>query len=283
MKIRLCGAGTLLRGAEKPGGGMHPSCHELLYITDGKVRFKWRGNMCEAEAPAVFMLPDSTPHELESLQTESRFRFLELFEPEDFRFTDRQVDEWNFMQARKEMYAKTVLAASVLQALDFVYHLHATGAAGEDDDLETVCLLEIRKIYRLIAHILRLSANSGAASPSRKPKVGARDAVDLVVDYLDWRYKENVTLEALAQLVALDPSYLVRLFKKHMNKTPFEYLRDLRLKAAASYLSGSDMAIADIVQETGFNSVHHFTRLFKSYYGQSPAEWRKQLRSSESR
>ncbi|MFC4601188.1 helix-turn-helix domain-containing protein [Cohnella hongkongensis] len=279
MKIRWCGAGTLLRGAEKPGGGMHPSCHELLHITEGRVRFKWRGNECEAEAPAVFMLPESTPHQLESLHAESKFRFLELYEPEDFRFTERQVDEWNFMQAHKGTYAKTALASSILQALDLAYHLHATGASGQDADLQEVCLLEIRKTYRLIAHMLGLSANSAAAS-SRKPKVRARDAVDLVVDYLDWRYKEEVTLEALAELVALDPSYLVRLFKKHMGKTPFEYLRDLRLKAAASYLSGSDMAISDILQETGFNSVHHFTRLFKSRYGSSPAEWRKQLRGS---
>ncbi|QJD86172.1 helix-turn-helix domain-containing protein [Cohnella herbarum] len=280
MEIRYCGAGTISQSAEAPGGGMHPSCYEILYITGGKVKFKWRGNVCEAEAPAVFILPNSTPHELESLAAEAKFRFLELEDPEEFPFSNEQVDDWNFMQARKDIYSKIVLASSVIQSLDFVYHLQSTGLAEQDSNLGEVCLLEIRKTYKLIAHILGASGG-GNVAVDRKIKHKSRAAVDLLIDYLDWRYKENVTLETLAEIVALDPSYLVRLFKKHMNMTPFEYLRDLRLRAAASYLSGSDMPISSIVQETGFNSVHHFTRLFKSHYGQSPAEWRKQLKSQE--
>ncbi|OUS76373.1 hypothetical protein B1748_11855 [Paenibacillus sp. MY03] len=276
MKIRNCGVGTLSRSAELPGGGMHPSSYEILYITEGKVRFMWRANICEAEAPAVFILAASTPHELESLQAEAKFRFLELDEIEEFPFTDQQVDEWNFMQAHKGIYSKTMLASSILQTLDFVYHLQSTGLAGQDSNLGDVCLLEIRKTYKLIAHMIEDPEKS--AGEERKVKHKSRAAVDLLIDYMDWRYKENVTLEALAEVVALDPSYLVRLFKKHMQMTPFEYLRDLRLKAAASYLSGSDLPISAIAQDTGFASVHYFSRIFKAHYGQSPAEWRKHLK-----
>ncbi|BBI31067.1 helix-turn-helix transcriptional regulator [Cohnella abietis] len=277
MKIRYCGAGTLSRSAEKPGGGMHTLSHEILYITGGKVRFKWRGNACEAEAPAVFILSASTPHELESLHGEAKYRFLELVEMEDFPFSEKQVDEWNFMQIRKDIYSRTVLGSSIVQSLDFVYHLQSTGEALQDSNLGEVCLLEVRKMYKLIAHLLEATSNQISVS-KHQVKHKSRAAVDLLIDYMDWRYKENITLEALAGCVSLDPSYLVRLFKKHVNMTPFEYLRDLRLKAAASYLSGSDMPISAIIQETGFTSVHYFTRLFKARYGQSPAEWRKQLK-----
>lgn len=274
MRIRTCGTGTLSRTAERPDGGMHLLCHELLYITEGKVRFKWRGYACDAEAPAVFILPNSVPHELESLHAESTFHFWELSEPEDFHFTDEQVDQWNLMQSRREMYAKTALASAIPQSLDFVYHLQSTGAALRDANLDEACLLEIRKTFRLIAHVLGMASNDRASgSPS---KLQSREAVDLVVNYLDWWYKEDITLEALARAVNLAPSYLVRLFKKHIQMTPFEYLRELRLKAAASYLAGSDMSISTIAQKTGFNSVHYFTRLFKIHYGQSPGEWRKQ-------
>jgi len=41
------------------------------------------------------------------------------------------------------------------------------------------------------------------------------------------------------------------------------------------------MPIGSIVLETGFNSVHHFTRQFKARYGHSPAEWRRQLKGKE--
>jgi len=258
---------------------MHPSCHEILYITEGKVRFRWRDNLCEAEAPAVFVLAASTPHGLESVHAESKFRFAEIEEGDDFPLSEKQVDEWNFIQARKGIYSKTLLASSILQSLDFVYHLQATGAARQDSNLEDVCLLEIRKIYKLIAHVLG-GTGTGLPAGRRAAKHKSRVAVDLLIDYMDWRYQEEITLETLADLVQLDPSYLVRVFKQHKNTTPFGYLRDLRLKAAASYLSGSDLPISAIVQESGFNSVHYFTRLFKQHYGQSPAEWRKQLKQT---
>lgn len=71
------------------------------------------------------------------------------------------------------------------------------------------------------------------------------------------------------------------MFKKQTNRTPFDYLRDLRLKAALRYLSATDLPISTIVEETGFKSVHYFSRLFKQIYGQSPSAWRMEQRSAE--
>ncbi len=277
MKIRLCSAGSISKSADIPGGGMHPSIYEILHITGGKVRFRWMDNVCDAEAPAVFIMSVSTPHELTSLHSEAKFRFVELADWDQFPFTDKQVDQWNFMQSRKDIYSKTLLASSIIQSLDFVYHLQSTGVAHQDPNLDEVCLLEIQKTYKLIAHILDSTSNempSSVLKTKRKP----REVADLLINYMDWRYKENITLETLAELAHLHPSYLVRMFKKQTKTTPFDYLRDLRLKAAVRYLSGSDMPISAIIEVTGFNSVHYFTRLFKQAYGQSPAEWRKQLR-----
>ncbi|MCU6708570.1 AraC family transcriptional regulator [Paenibacillus sp. J5C_2022] len=278
MNIRYCGAGSLSRSEETSSGGMHLSCHEILYITTGRAVFSWRGNTCEAEAPAVFILPPSTPHELESGYGEIRYCFVELDKWNDFPLSDEQVDHWNFMQSQNDVYAKTLAASSIILSIEFVYAMHSTGNAPRNSNLEEACLLEIRKIYKLIAHVV-IESGDEPAYWERKDKRKSRAAVDLMIDYMDTRYKEDITLEELAQSVYLHPSYVVRLFKKHKGMTPFEYLRDLRLRAAASYLSGSDMPISDIVQKTGFNSLHYFTRMFSSHYGQSPAEWRRQIRS----
>ncbi|MCU6709944.1 AraC family transcriptional regulator [Paenibacillus sp. J5C_2022] len=278
MKIRFCGTGSISQRTEFSSiGGMHRSCHEILYITAGRAVFKWRGNVCEADSPAVFILSASTPHELACSYDGIQFLFIEIDEWGEFPFSEEQVDQWNFKQSRKDVNIKTLEASAILQSIDFVYHLQSTGSALRDSNLTDVCLLEIHKIYRLIAHELEAS-KGGTLSRELKSRPKSREAVDLLIDYMDWKYKEDVSLEELAKVVYLHPSYLVRLFKKHTNMTPFEYLRDLRLKAAASYLSGSDLSIRDVVQQTGFNSVHYFTRLFTSSYGQSPAEWRKLMR-----
>ncbi|MBB6670026.1 helix-turn-helix transcriptional regulator [Cohnella nanjingensis] len=277
MRIRLYGTGAISAAEEFPAGGVHLSNYEILHITGGKVRFRWTGKMCEAEAPAVFLISPSTPHELESLVPESKFRFLELADMDESPLTGEEMDDWNFRQSRPGLYAKSLTASAVLQSLEFVHHLYATEAVSGDPNLEEICLLEVRKIYRLIALMLH-------TVPSRKPAGGltrkwdAREAADMLIDYMDWRYRETITLETMADWVRLNPSYLVRSFKKHKKMTPFEYLRDLRLKAAVSYLSGSDLPIGAIAEKTGFNSIHYFGRLFKRVYGQSPGEWRKQLK-----
>ncbi|WP_309119262.1 AraC family transcriptional regulator [Paenibacillus sp.] len=278
MRIRLCREGSISRSAEAPGGGMHPALYEILYITSGKVRFRWMSNVCEAEAPAVFIMSVSTPHLLESLRAEAKFRFIELAEWDHFTFTDKQIDRWNFMQTRKDIYTGT-LAAAIIQSLDFVHHLQSTGVADQCQTLEEVCLLEIQKTYKLIEHVLN-NSGKGMAPDGVQNKPKPSEMADLLIEYMDAHYREDITLHRLADVVHLNPSYLVRMFKKQTNTTPFDYLRDLRLKAAIRYLSVTDLPISSIVEEAGFKSVHYFSRTFKQEYGQSPAEWRKRFRKT---
>jgi len=277
MHIRTCGAGLLARGDEAYSGGVHLLNYEILYITEGKVSFHWRGRTCIAEAPAVFILTPSTPHEVGSLSPESKYRFWELALNEELPLRDEHMDRWNERQQRNDFYAKSLLAGLILKALDAAYHLFTAEAAQTKVHLEQVCLLEIQKAFQLIAHLLDDTSKPSLNAAERR-RWNEQEAVDIVMDYMDWRYREDITLDTLAQLVHLNPSYLIRMFKKQRGITPFEYLRDLRLKAAVSFLSGSEMPIKIIVEQTGFHSVHYFGRIFKKAYGHSPAEWRKQMK-----
>ncbi|MFD0714492.1 helix-turn-helix domain-containing protein [Paenibacillus sp. GCM10027626] len=281
MKIRLCGTGTLTRLDEVMAGGVHTSTHEILYIVSGKAKFRWNDRQCIAEAPAVFVILPSTPHQLESLSPEIKYRFLEITDIKESPLATQLMDDWNRQQAQNDFYSRSIIGAAILESFDWVHHLHVTGEARRHPDMEQVCLLEIRKIYHLISFLLGPSPDIDS-SRNRTPEWDAKETVDQLINYMEWRYKEEITLTSLANLVHLNPSYLIRLFKSHTNVTPFEYLRDLRLKAAASLLSGSQMPIHEIAQETGIGSVHYFCRIFKKTYGLSPAEWRKQLRKGES-
>jgi len=290
LKISICAAGTHHRDNLLLAGGVHPSKYEILTIISGKARFYWNGRSCIAEAPALFLLAPSIPHHLESVSPEIKYRFLEIIQLDSPPLTDEQFDAWNAMQGQQGLYTKTVLASAVLESFDWIYHFHMTGEARQYPDLEQACLLEVQKIYRLAAHLL--SSNGFTSSDSAK-EVGelansdkgslpltlhTEEIIERLIHFMEWRYKEEITLAALAELVHLNPSYLIRLFKKQMNMTPFDYLRDLRLKAAISLLSGSMLSVQEIAHETGFGSVHYFCRLFKRSYGSSPAEWRKQLK-----
>ncbi|WP_434363024.1 helix-turn-helix domain-containing protein [Parasalinivibrio latis] len=61
------------------------------------------------------------------------------------------------------------------------------------------------------------------------------------------------------------------------NKSPLDYLNELRLKSAAEALKANNkLSVTDIGFEMGFRSSQYFSRRFSEYFGMSPSKYRKQ-------
>ena len=73
-------------------------------------------------------------------------------------------------------------------------------------------------------------------------------------------------------------NYLIRVFKKRTGKTVGEYVVELRMSTAARQLLISDKPISTIAYEVGYENPGYFTRIFRSYFGTSPYEYRKNAR-----
>jgi AraC-like DNA-binding protein len=290
LQIRICGNGVFTNDEPNPGG-MHPShISEILYILDGEVRIHWSGNHCKVKAPAVLLIGPDTPHHLENLGQPVRYCFMELVDADKTFFNVRDVDLWNLTEAsscklpnednleHREMLSVGSFTSTIHTALEFVHSMHITRAIEEHPDIRQICELEVRKVLLLIHHILDLKRERVGNDKIPK-KWSLEDAVNSTIAYLDWRYKDDITLQTLADRVRFNPSYLIRVFRKYVNMTPFQYLQELRLKAASNYLAGSEMPIRQIAEETGFNSIHYFSRQFKEKFGDSPASWRKKRKS----
>jgi YesN/AraC family two-component response regulator len=72
----------------------------------------------------------------------------------------------------------------------------------------------------------------------------------------------------------------VSLYKKMLlltGKTPVDFIRSIRLKKAAQMLEKSQLSIAEISYEVGFNTPHYFTKSFKAEYGVLPSAYLKQV------
>ncbi|MFP4016093.1 MAG: helix-turn-helix domain-containing protein [Halanaerobiales bacterium] len=96
-----------------------------------------------------------------------------------------------------------------------------------------------------------------------------------LIKYLKNNYKNDVTLDDLADVVNYSPFYLIRLFKKETGKTPFKYLQQIRILKAKDMLKNSDQSITDICFEVGFNNRCYFSSTFKEKVGLAPSEYRK--------
>jgi len=65
-------------------------------------------------------------------------------------------------------------------------------------------------------------------------------------------------------------------FKKHTNKTYFQFLNELRIEKASKYLLMEEVfTIADVSEKAGFNNISNFNRQFKNIKKMTPSSYRK--------
>ncbi len=101
------------------------------------------------------------------------------------------------------------------------------------------------------------------------------DAVQRMQEYIMEHYHEEITLQDLAKSAMYSPWHSLRAFSELTEKTPFEYLRAVRLSEAAKRLRDTGVRVLDIALESAFGSHEGFTRVFAREFAISPQQYRK--------
>lgn len=96
----------------------------------------------------------------------------------------------------------------------------------------------------------------------------------IIFNYVEQNYMEHITLKDAASLVALNPEYLCRSFKKYTGSTFLEYVNMVRLTHIYSDILSTDDNITVIQERHGFTNYKVFSRMFKETYGCTPSKLR---------
>ncbi|HEV7286591.1 MAG TPA: AraC family transcriptional regulator [Kaistia sp.] len=135
-----------------------------------------------------------------------------------------------------------------------------------------------------LLHVLARLARDADAVPLASPLAIAADRpmdrgrIDRVLDHVHRHFAERLTLDGLADIAALSPSGLHRLFLRHTGQSVTGYLARLRIGAACALLSGGTRPIAMIADEVGYDSLANFNRQFKAQRGLTPRQYRQRFR-----
>jgi AraC family transcriptional regulator of arabinose operon len=86
--------------------------------------------------------------------------------------------------------------------------------------------------------------------------------------------EKHISLESLANELHMHPTYISNRFKELFGKTPMQVQREMKIQKAKTLLETNGMSITEIAYALGFNVLQNFTRLFKSYVGISPSQYR---------
>lgn len=115
------------------------------------------------------------------------------------------------------------------------------------------------------------------------PDVKSKPEDDCIKDmlaYINGHYMEYITLENIANSANISTRECCRRFKTALHTTPFSYLLELRVRAAASLLKNTDHRVTDICFATGFRGTSYFCKVFHKITGLSPRDFRKQKTES---
>ncbi|MBV9386508.1 MAG: helix-turn-helix transcriptional regulator [Chroococcidiopsidaceae cyanobacterium CP_BM_ER_R8_30] len=97
------------------------------------------------------------------------------------------------------------------------------------------------------------------------------------IGYIHTHLDRELSLEQIAAVINISPTYFASLFKCTTRISPHQYVIRQRVKRARVMLSKTDLTIADIALQVGFSSQSHLTQQFKRITGITP----NQVRSSE--
>ena len=131
------------------------------------------------------------------------------------------------------------------------------------------------------ALILRLIELLGGHAPDwhEDNSVFPTYILNRIVEYIDSHMHRHISLAEIASLVGLSPSHCARKFRRTEGLSLEPFVNRRRLMKALESLRNSSTPLARLAIDLGFCSQSHFTRVFSSQTGLTPAKYRKQFKA----
>lgn len=124
--------------------------------------------------------------------------------------------------------------------------------------------------YFLINLIREYASDVATRGTERTERFSANE----IVAYISDNYKEKITLDELAFIFRTNRSTLCKEFKSATGNTVIGFMNDKKIQEAKREILTTDLTFTEIAENLNFESIHYFTRLFKSVTGLSPKDFK---------
>lgn len=100
--------------------------------------------------------------------------------------------------------------------------------------------------------------------------------IKLALSYIHKKYKQEISLQDLADLLEVKEPSVVHIFKEMLGTTPLNYINSYRVLTAKEMLKDPHNSVTKVSIELGFSDLSYFTKVFKRYTGMTPRTYLKQ-------
>ena len=241
------------------------SAIEIVLTLEGSVEYEVNGKAYSIKKDEILFIPSGMPHELSMKEGGKRLLF--LFEPDalnamrDYKESSAHFNRPFYLEEGTEVLGK------VREKLNAIGEIYRT----QDLLWNTECYGLMLQIYTILSReFLNLEA-------PRYPRVRSGVESEIIsgaLTYINNHYKDDLTLDDLADFAGFSRYYFSRNFKKEVGYSFKDYLNQKRLQVAMDLLIHSNRPIRDIAMESGFGSIASFNRAFRESKNCTPTQFR---------
>ena len=101
--------------------------------------------------------------------------------------------------------------------------------------------------------------------------------VDAVLDFIQANVSTQPSLSLLCETFSISRPYLYHMFNENVGTSPIEYWISLKMQEVKRLIRDGKLNITQISERLGYNSIHHFSRMFKRFTGVSPSAYKNSV------
>jgi len=101
-----------------------------------------------------------------------------------------------------------------------------------------------------------------------------------LIDWIPEHLNDRLSVEMLAEQVAMSPRNFARVFTRETGVTPAKYLEKLRLETARRRLEESNLTMEEISGDCGMGSADSMRRIFLRHFKTTPGDYRRSFQTA---
>lgn len=246
-------------------GSQHVICvHQFQQSTRLEQSLDGKYQIEEIGCGEIAVIPAQVAHQLR-WRTPGDFTLVMLDPAHIHRIAHSSIDVENF-ELKPQFATLDPLVYQIVQALKSELEFGGVGGHLMVESLTTSLFIHLLRCYS--TRKLNIAECTGGLSKAQ---------VRQVMAFIEAHLEQDLSLDAIANLVQLSPHYFASLFKQSVGQSSHQYILQSRIERSKQLLKQADLTIAQVTQCIGFQNQSHFTTAFRRMVGCTPKAYRRQV------
>lgn len=189
----------------------------------------------------------------------------------DVIFTDVRmplIDGLQLLKALKQNPTNDFSAVIISGYNDFSYVQTAMREGAVDYLVKPIDRSELKRRLSKIKEEVTKTKNQQTEEEAVGP-------IQLAKHWIDDHLADSLTIDKIASVIFMNPTYFSEFFKQHTGETVLDYVTRRRMEQARTKLLASPMKIYEIAASVGYSDTKYFSKLFKKHYGELPSKYKQ--------